>query len=253
MARQLWQSRPNGWCEPGCYDGGVRGSSGVASTQPQRLRKQRAPRRAGRLLPPRPHHLLAACSARNLPSTVSPRLRVQAWPALTRAAALAAYRSTCPAALLADACVCRARRAAAAQAPPRPHRLLPGSPAVEALLACSDLGAAIQLRQPQTAAEWAAVYAAELSELRRMLQVSGRRGRQPGLACTHPRRPGEGARPLLFAPLYPCTAAGMPSPCLGPPGGPPPAAPSLSPPETTQPPSAIITTRAPAIAAGERH
>lgn len=39
-----------------------------------------------------------------------------------------------------------------------------------ALGAFSDLGAAIEQRQPQTAAEWAQVYASELAEMRRMLE-----------------------------------------------------------------------------------
>ncbi len=44
-------------------------------------------------------------------------------------------------------------------------------PAVAALVGCGDLSASIRLRNPQTAAEWAAVYAAEMREMRRMLQV----------------------------------------------------------------------------------
>jgi hypothetical protein len=42
---------------------------------------------------------------------------------------------------------------------------------VAALNACADLGVAIEQRQPKTAADWAAVYAAEMREMRRMLQV----------------------------------------------------------------------------------
>ena len=42
-----------------------------------------------------------------------------------------------------------------------------------ALVGCGDLSASIRLRNPQTAAEWAAVYAAEMREMRRMLQVGG--------------------------------------------------------------------------------
>lgn len=40
-----------------------------------------------------------------------------------------------------------------------------------ALLACGDLSATIAARNPQTAADWAAVYASEMQEMRRMLEV----------------------------------------------------------------------------------
>ena len=41
--------------------------------------------------------------------------------------------------------------------------------AVAALIGYEELGAAIHLRQPQTAADWAEVYGAEMAEMRRML------------------------------------------------------------------------------------
>ena len=60
--------------------------------------------------------------------------------------------------------------------------------AVAALIGVEELGAAISLRQPKTAAEWAEVYAAEMREMRRMLQVSvhaciGWLAAWPGLVC----------------------------------------------------------------------
>jgi hypothetical protein len=58
----------------------------------------------------------------------------------------------------------------------RPHRLhapTPGLLVVAALRDGADLGLAIEARQPQCATEWAAVFSAEMREMRRMLEVCG--------------------------------------------------------------------------------
>lgn len=75
---------------------------------------------------------------------------------------------------------------------------------MSALVDRGDLSASIRLLNPQTTAEWAAVYAAEMREMRRMLQV-GFVGRLASPFCPMVRSlPREGARSQPAMARLPC-------------------------------------------------